>query len=65
MRLEILDRGHGMGTKALFGVIRVMTRQPVVDAVKLTLYRKDFYGAGALTHEAMRAPSACRSAIAS
>lgn len=58
MRLEILERGHGVGTKALFGVIRVMTRQPVVDAVKLALYRKDFYGAGALTHEAMRGPSA-------
>lgn len=57
MRLEILERGHGMGTKALFGVIRVMTRQPVVDAVKLALYRKDFYGAGPLTQEAMRGPS--------
>lgn len=58
MRLEILERGHGMGTKALFGLIRMMTRQPVVDAVKLALYRKDFYGAGALTQEAMRGPSA-------
>jgi AhpD family alkylhydroperoxidase len=57
MRLEILDSGHGLPTKALFGVIRLMTRQPVVDAVKLALYRKDFYGAGELTHEAMRGPS--------
>lgn len=57
MRLEILDRGHGMAAKALFGVIRLATRQPVVDAVKLAFYRKDFYGAGPLTNEAMRGPS--------
>jgi alkylhydroperoxidase family enzyme len=57
MRLEILDRGHGFGTKALLGMIRLVSRQPVVDAVKLALYRKDFYGAGDLTHEAMRGPS--------
>lgn len=57
MRLGILDRGHGLGTKALLGVIRLVSRQPVVDAVKLAFYRKDFYGAGDLTHEAMRGPS--------
>jgi uncharacterized peroxidase-related enzyme len=58
VRLSILDDGHGVGTKALFAVIRLVTRQPVVDAVKLALYRKDFYGAGPLTHEAMRGQSA-------
>jgi len=57
MRLEVLDRGHGLPAKALFAVIRLMTRQPVVDAVKLAFYRKDFYGAGPLTNEAMRGPS--------
>ena len=57
MRLEILDRGHKLPTKALFGMIRLMSRQPVVDAVKLALYRTDFYGAGPLTNEAMRGPS--------
>jgi alkylhydroperoxidase family enzyme len=57
MRLEILDHGHSLPTKALLGVIRMMTRQPVADAVKLALYRKDFYGAGDLTHEAMRGQS--------
>src|SRR6187431_2308870 len=39
-------------------MIRLVSRQPVVDAVKLAFYRKDFYGAGDLTHEAMRGPSA-------
>ena len=58
MRLDVLDRGHPLPTKALFGVIRVMSGQPVVDAVKLAFYRKDFYGAGDLAHEAMRGPSA-------
>jgi alkylhydroperoxidase family enzyme len=57
MRLEILDRGHPLQTKAVLGVIRLVSRQPVVDAVKLAFYRPDFYGAGDLTHEAMRGPS--------
>ncbi|MGH9226546.1 MAG: alkylhydroperoxidase AhpD family core domain-containing protein [Acidimicrobiales bacterium] len=58
MRLAILDRGHRLGTKALFALIRVVSRQPVVGAVKLALYRPDFYPAGPLTQEAMRGPSA-------
>jgi uncharacterized peroxidase-related enzyme len=58
MRLEILDRGHPLGTKALLGVIRLVSRQPVVDAVKLAFYRPEFYGGGDLTHEAMRGDSA-------
>ena len=57
MRLAVLERGHSLPARALFAVIRLMTRQPVVDAVKLALYRSDFYGAGPLTHEAMRGPS--------
>lgn len=57
MRLGVLDSGHPLVAKALFGVIRLMTRQPVVDAVKLAFYRKGFYGAGPLTNEAMRGPS--------
>ncbi|BBY92502.1 hypothetical protein MGALJ_21710 [Mycobacterium gallinarum] len=57
MRLEILDRGHRLPTKALLAIIRVVSGHPVVDAVKLAFYRPDFYGAGALTHEAMRGPS--------
>ena len=58
MRLEILDRGHRLRTKALLALIRLVSRQPVVDAVKLAFYRPDFYGGGDLTHEAMRGPSA-------
>ena len=60
MRLTILDSGHGFGTKALFGLIRTVSRQPVLDVIKLVKYRADFYGGpmGRVTHEAMRGPSA-------
>lgn len=57
MRLSILERGHRRRTKALLTMIRLVSRQPVVDAVKLAMYRPDFYGGGDLTHEAMRGPS--------
>ena len=58
MRLEILVRGHRLATKLLFAVIRAATRQPVLDVIKLVKYRPDFYRAQAVTHEAMRGPSA-------
>lgn len=58
MRLGILDHGHRLRTKAVLGIIRLVSRQPVVDAVKLAFYRPEFYGGGPLTNEAMRGPSA-------
>ena len=57
MRLAILDHGHGIRAKAIFALIRVFSGHPVVDAVKLALYRPNFYRAGELTQEAMRGPS--------
>jgi AhpD family alkylhydroperoxidase len=59
MRLRILDSGHGLGTKMLFVLIRTVSRQPVLDVIKLVKYRPDFYGGlmSAVTHEAMRGPS--------
>ena len=59
MRLSNLDHGHSLGTKALFVLIRAVSRQPVLDVVKLVKYRADFYGAPmqAVTQEAMRGPS--------
>src|SRR2546427_331896 len=57
MRLAILDHGHGIRTKAMFMLIRVFSGHPVVDAVKLALYRPSFYRGGGLTQEAMRGPS--------
>jgi len=60
MRLQILDNGHGFRMKALFALIRAISRLPVPDAVKLNRYRPDFYGMPMreLTQEAMRGPSA-------
>jgi AhpD family alkylhydroperoxidase len=60
MRLAILDSGHGLGTKALFALIRAASRQPVLDVIKLVKYRSDFYGAPMqrVTQEAMRGASA-------
>lgn len=59
MRLRILDSGHGFGTKALFAFVRMVSRQPVLDVVKLVSYRPDFYGKpmSKVTQEAMRGPS--------
>jgi AhpD family alkylhydroperoxidase len=60
MRLAILDSGHGFGTKALFALIRTVSRQPVLDVIKLVKYRADFYGGPmqGVTQGAMRGPSA-------
>jgi len=59
MRLAILDNGHAFGAKAMFAMIRLFSGQRVVDAVKLVMYRPDFYGGPMkhVTHEAMRGPS--------
>lgn len=59
MRLQILESGHGFGTRALFAFIQTVSRQPVLDVVKLVKYRPDFYGEpmSKITHEAMRGPS--------
>ena len=57
MRLAILDHGDGVRAKAMFALIRVFSGHPVVDAVKLALYRPSFYRGGSLTQEAMRGPS--------
>ncbi|MGA8599688.1 MAG: carboxymuconolactone decarboxylase family protein [Bryobacteraceae bacterium] len=53
----ILDRGHSFGTKALFALIRIFSRQPVLDVIKFVKYRPNFYDPQEMTHEAMRGPS--------
>jgi AhpD family alkylhydroperoxidase len=60
MRLAILDSGHGFGTKLLFALIRTVSRQPVLDVIRLVRYRPDFYGRPmqGVTQGAMRGPSA-------
>lgn len=60
MRPGVLKNGYGVGSKLLFGLIRLMSGHPLPDAAKLTFYRSDFYGTYTrrLTHEAMRGQSA-------
>lgn len=60
MRLAILDSGHSLGTKALFAFIGAVSRQPVLDAVKVVKYRADFYGKpmSRIAQDVMRGPSA-------
>jgi uncharacterized peroxidase-related enzyme len=60
MRLRILNDGYALKTKLLFGIIQLFSRQSVPDAARITFYRPDFYGerSKALTHAAMRGPSA-------
>jgi uncharacterized peroxidase-related enzyme len=60
MRLKVLNSGYSLGTKALFALIHLVSRQPLPDAAKLVFYRADFYGGNMkeFTHEAMRGPSA-------
>ncbi|HVA23402.1 MAG TPA: carboxymuconolactone decarboxylase family protein [Chloroflexota bacterium] len=59
MRLDILNEGYGFGTKLLFRLIRLFSRQPVPDAARFTFYRPDFYGSYSkvLTQQAMRGSS--------
>lgn len=59
MRLRILNSGHSFGAKILFAIIQAVSRQPVLDIVKLVRYRPDFYGSpmAKVTQEAMRGPS--------
>jgi uncharacterized peroxidase-related enzyme len=59
MRLTILDSGHSFSTKLLFAFIRMVSRLPAPDAIKLNRYRPDFYGTPMrmIAHEAMRGPS--------
>ena len=59
MRLRILDSGHSFCSRALFALIQAVSRQPVLDVIKLVKYRPDLYGGpmSELAHEAMRGPS--------
>ena len=59
MRLDVLDRGHTVGKKALFVMMRLMMRIPVPDVIKTLMYRPDFFGApmGVVFQTAMRGPS--------
>ena len=60
MRLDVLDRGHTFRTKALFAMIRTVSRHPVPDVVKTLKYRPEFWGnaMSEVFQAVMRGPSA-------
>ena len=59
MRLDILDHGHTLPVKALFVLIRAMSRHPAPDVVKTLRYRPEFFGnpISAVFQQAMRGSS--------
>jgi hypothetical protein len=59
MRLGVLDTGHTFKMKALFAMIRVLSRHPVPDVVKTIKYRPEFFGdpMNEVFQEVMRGPS--------
>jgi hypothetical protein len=59
MRLARLDHGHPLKTKALFVLIRLLSRHRVPDVVKTLLYRPAYFGTpmNALFQEVMRGES--------
>jgi hypothetical protein len=59
VRLAILDRGHKLRHKALFKLIRIVTKHPAPDVVKLLTYRGEFFGnpINEVFQTAMRGPS--------
>ena len=59
MRLGVLDNGHKLRTKALFGLIRVVSRNRAPDVLRVLWYRPEFLGhpLNEVFQEAMRGPS--------
>lgn len=59
MRLDVLDHGHGFKHKAMFAMIKLMSRMPVPGVIKTLTYRMDFFGGqmSPVFQEVMRGPS--------
>ncbi len=60
MRLEVLNSGHGLKAKALLAFIKLVSKRPAPDVIKLLKYRPEFFGdpMSAVFQEALRGSSA-------
>ena len=59
MRLQAVARGRGIGAKAKFAMIRLVSGAPTLDIVKTLSFRPAFFGTpfNELAQEVMRGPS--------
>jgi hypothetical protein len=59
MRLQSVARGRGLGAKARFAMIRLMSGAPALDVVKTVSFRPRFFGDpfNQLIQGVMRGPS--------
>ena len=59
MRLKAIARGRGVGAKAKFAMIRLLSGAPTLDVVKTLSFRPAFFGDpfNQLIQEVMRGPS--------
>jgi hypothetical protein len=59
MRLEAIAKGRGLGAKAKFAMIRLVSGAPTPDVVKTLSFRVPFFGGpfNELVQQVMRGPS--------
>jgi len=59
MRLAVVERGHRVGKKLIFAMIRVFTGRRAPDILRSIFYRPELWGtnASAWTQAVMRGPS--------
>jgi len=59
MRLPSIEKGRGLKTKMIFGIIRLTTGYRTADVVRTLMFQRHLFGApaGAVFQSAMRGPS--------
>lgn len=59
MRLKRVEHSHGLKSRLIFAMIRLVQRRRAPDIVRTLFYRPEFFGRSMneWTHAAMRGPS--------
>jgi hypothetical protein len=59
VRISVLDKGHAFKAKAFLAFIRLVSRRPAPDVIKMLKYRPDYLGdpLNEVFQEALRGPS--------